>query len=614
MAGASSRCIGRELVFPQFTGLLVTASEIAEGYCEPTPEMLETAVAENLQPGGNSAYNDLLQWRSKLRDLRLLDRTIANQNQTMLGADPVRDNYLYQIWIFYELGDFLIRTRGHDEVIWDHTAQKLMFTWGEGDSQRRYQLQHDQNVKHGWQNTPGLRPDFYIAPADPLILKEDGVVIWQEPGFILDAKYYRPTEASKTPSGPLKRMIADLTLAGIQYGALLFAFHGEELVASTAEAYESVPANSTATAHPRNRVITPPLIPDNAIINQRATPDTQIYVHAIPPTTSDEKNDLQWQHLLDMTHRRIGKPVEVRCHGVFVDTLTATAHGTLWSATALTSRNQQEIQSDDLVICPKPHIGAWRIDLVSASADCCKNGVVCHIKHLLPNAQPPRRLKHLDDVIEAIRDGTTHLEGEERVQVATHQVKVVVERFADLLNPDLASYEEKVRHDLDLTMTEQVSLISGEQWRTLALARFLWEQIDRIKAENYAGPVLLYTGVLEEVIVASLGNVLPPLKDYHGKKLKLTLGTFGYYHHNKKDVNYPIVYQYIVKAGHWDSSTIAYPFEKWLESMETIAKIRNEAGHRAKTNKSQFTLFYRHYCGSIGSGYGALNGLYLSWH
>ncbi len=40
-----------------------------------------------------------------------------------------------------------------------------------------------------------------------------------------DAKYYRERESERTPSLPVKRMIADLALLGRSYGVLLFAFH-----------------------------------------------------------------------------------------------------------------------------------------------------------------------------------------------------------------------------------------------------------------------------------------------------------------------------------------------------------------------------------------------------
>ena len=39
----------------------------------------------------------------------------------------------------------------------------------------------------------------------------DGALIWQAPGYVLDAKYYKPRASIRAPSSPVKRMIADLS-------------------------------------------------------------------------------------------------------------------------------------------------------------------------------------------------------------------------------------------------------------------------------------------------------------------------------------------------------------------------------------------------------------------
>lgn len=102
------RCT-RELAFPQFVGLVATCEQIVAGYTDQTTADLERVVEERLLPGRNSAYDDLLAWRRRLEALRLLDRDLATDAPAMLGADPTRDNYLYQIWLFYELAELLER-------------------------------------------------------------------------------------------------------------------------------------------------------------------------------------------------------------------------------------------------------------------------------------------------------------------------------------------------------------------------------------------------------------------------------------------------------------------------------------------------------------------------
>src|SRR6266536_31301 len=53
----------RELAFLQFAGIVRNARAIVEGFASMSVEDLEAAVANNLLPGRNSAYDDLLAWR-----------------------------------------------------------------------------------------------------------------------------------------------------------------------------------------------------------------------------------------------------------------------------------------------------------------------------------------------------------------------------------------------------------------------------------------------------------------------------------------------------------------------------------------------------------------------
>ncbi len=600
--------IEREWIFPQFAGLKRQGEEIITGHHTLTPDQLELLVAERLLPGQNSAYDDLLAWRHKLRTLRLMEQTQITAAPPMLGANPARDNYLYQVWIFYELGDYLNRTLGRESVEWQTAAQQITFTWQTNESTRTYHLRHDQTVPQQWANTPGLRPDFYIVPADAVTVLDEKQVVWSELGFILDAKYYRLRENARTPAGPIKRMIADLALAGVQHGALLFAFHGAPL---GQDQETEVGVEATQTSH----IVRP--LPHA----QRAVPDVTITNYQVSPTRLQETttNDSVWFTLLNQVHRAIGQRLEPRCYGVFADTLTATAQGVLWAELPFPDYKNlgTSIPADELVFCPKPHIGRWRVDLVSASADCCKTAV-CHIRHLKA-VQSPRRLQRLEDVAEAIKSVSTDLDDEERARVATQQVKVIVERYASLLAPHLDDYRQRVKTQLFIQNFDTTPLLTDEQRNTLALADFLLEQIERIHAQNYSGPLLLYAGVLEEVIGATMATELnrlkPRLVDFKGNKLNWTLGNFGHYHRNKNEANYHAIKSTIVGNGHWNenSGMLLYSFDIWLGAMDTIATIRNKAAHAAKASRQQYNDFYEVYRGSPHSGFGGFSGLLAAW-
>ncbi|MEI8307866.1 MAG: hypothetical protein WCF99_12465 [Chloroflexales bacterium] len=62
------------------------------------------------------------------------------------------------------------------------------------------------------------------------------------------------------------------------------------------------------------------------------------------------------------------------CHGVFLATLSAEGQ-------PLVNRWGKAIEStaNDLLICPKPHIGPWHVDIVSREQHCCQDGRLCHI-------------------------------------------------------------------------------------------------------------------------------------------------------------------------------------------------------------------------------------------
>src|SRR5262249_10529439 len=159
-------------------------------------------------------------------------------------------------------------------------------------------------------------------------------------------------------AGPIKRMIADLQLTGERHGALLFAFHGRAPGESEAAAIE----NSASVAPEWRKA-------------HMVAPDIGIALHCIRPQGAGDSATLErvLRALLDDVHARLYDQVAVRCHGVFLDTLTANAHGSLAETATLLARNGRahEGEMSDLLLCPKPHIAPWRVDLVSVTQDCC---------------------------------------------------------------------------------------------------------------------------------------------------------------------------------------------------------------------------------------------------
>lgn len=599
------------LVFPQFVGLVQQCSRIVEGYASETTEDIERAVTNHLLPGRNSAYDDLLAWRHKLASLRLLDRTATIDMQPMLGSDPDRDNYLYQLWLFYELGDML---QHHRQLrSWDYTNMVLAFIWGEGDAQCEYRLQHDQaiaGVRTLWQHAPGVRPDFYIERVDRVVVRdgkdEHAPMIWREPGYVLDAKYYRPRDSDKAPASPLKRMIADLQLTGERRGALLFGFHGGPLDHVDESALPSTGATNDATAPQFSSA-------------QFVQPDVQIESWRIQPRIVGDLQPLHatFQQLLTNVHHALKDRVEVRCRGVFLDTLSATAHGRVASVTQLVQRNGRHFDDslENLLLCPKPHVAPWRVDIVSWTNDCCENATLCHIKHR-PNVRKPERLTALEQIADAIRGVEGVGDEEAVVEAANRQVLIIIKRYAQLIQPDIRHYQNWVRDELEVgDLFDTTTLLSDIQRETLALARFLWVQIDNIKASNFAGPTLLFTGVLEEITRKTIFRRSPQLYDTRRKELMQTLGTLG----KCKwfgGANWRIIEQSIVVGGYWNesiTSDLRLPLSAWIDRLNTIVDTRNHAAHQADVSRDDFQVLTTAIFGSSRTGMGLLNGLLLAW-
>lgn len=597
----------RQLTFPQFAGLTPTCEEVVSGHATQSIEDLEAHVAEHLAPGRNSAYDGLLEWRRRLRALRLLDRTLQLELQPMLGADPDRDNYLYQVWLFYELGELLQRL-GHLGW-WDRRSMVMTFTWGEDGDAREYRLQHDRGIQNRWLNAPGVRPDLYIERTDRREVREGDQLIWREPGYVLDAKYYRPHDSPRAPGNPVKRMIADLQLTDERHGSLLFAFLGEppETAGDGEEPAESAPQAPLYTVLPESRA-------------QLVQPDVRVQVRQVRPgaETTAEQAHVILSRVLDSVHRALKDRVEVRCRGVFLDSLTATAHGTLVAADALLQRSGEPFSTDssqDLLLCPKPHVAPWRVDIVNWERDCCLNPTLCHIKHQ-PGVRKPVRLTKLDEITSAIRSAEREGDEDAIVESATRQVEIITRRYAALLQPDIERYKDWIREKLEVGgLFDTTPLLNDNMRETLALARFLWEQVEAIKSENFAGSALLLTGVLEQVTVKTLFKRSRTFLKADGTRLPETLGTLA----SCKDFggdNWVLLRQQIVDAGYWEEGVApgaVYPLSRWVDSLKPIQQIRNRAAHKGRIERADFQTITTGYFGSSLTGLGVLNGLLMAW-
>jgi len=173
-----------------------------------------------------------------------------------------------------------------------------------------------------------------------------------------------------------------------------------------------------------------------------------------------------------------------------------------------------------------------------------------------------------------------------------------------------------VRRELGLgDLFENTLLLVNEQRETLALGRFLWEQIEHIRANNYAGPTLLFAGVLDELTQKTIYKKSQSFYDDSGKRLMSTLGTLSY----AKDYsgnNWRMLEQTILNKGHWQVPILTgqdYSLSQWIDELKNLVPIRNQAAHKARVDEAEFEVFIEAFFGSATKGVGLFSGLLLAW-
>ncbi|MBP1466162.1 hypothetical protein EYB53_010640 [Candidatus Chloroploca sp. M-50] len=597
--------VTRELAFPQFVGLVREAEAIANGDAEQRPIDLERAVEAHLVPGHNSAYDDLLAWRRNLRGLRLLERNLSANAPPMLGADPARDNYLYQIWLFYELAELLER-RGVREI-WHVGTMRLRFHWGEGDDRRVYWLQHDRAIPHHWHQAPGVRPDLYLERDGRAEVRQQGSLIWREPGYVLDAKYYKPRDSVRAPSGTIKRMIADLQLTGERRGALLFAFQSAERPADLEDSDLLEQLSATAAVGPLYRVWPEPAAA------QSTRPDAAITIwRACPQIGGLAATHATLVAVLDEAHQALRAQVPVACHGVFLDPLSLSERG------AMLGRDGTAFAPEDLLVCPKPHIGPWRVDLVSRSHHCCRDEQLCHIIGQVgatPPVRPPRTAHELLSELDRLfAVGALETLDETAIEYAVSRIEGLTRRFAEITGAlhDLGRYEAKLG---DIGLDRTLPLIGPTERASLALAIYLRDQLDDVQANDYSASIIHVARVLERELQRRLLSI-PGITGADFPYGKPTLGALGGVYRK-----HPALWARIaahlaqVWVGQVDPEDTAFVVNiaQLIPEIDILVRARNQAAHTTPIARNRFRELLRTLCAGGPLRVGALNVLLLAW-
>ncbi len=603
------RC-GRELAFPQLAGIRGTAQQFLEGAAGGV-DALEQQVAQRAIPGGNSAYDDLLAWRRRYRALGLLQRLEAAAPGETLGVNPRRDNRLYQLWIVCELADLLIREQ---KLLAEGTAlpDRIIFRWGEGAEARRYELLHDRGIPEQpkvWRSepadgpVPGVRPDYYLRRIDPPMttVGTENQVAWREPGVVWDAKYYRERDRNRAPSGPVKRMLADLALTGEVRGSLLFAFLRADTDGEAA-AVDGAPGALVQRLRPLGMGA------------QQIDPTIQ--VAALCPEQPTEAIQRTLAGLLDQAHAALRTPLRPMCQGVFLDALSTEGRLPVdrWGEPI-------DAPTGDLLICPKPHIGPWRIDLVSRKLHCCSDPQLCHIVGQEGTRRPVRPPRDARDLVEELAhifegDGRNDLE-EEEISAVARTVEGLTHHFADRLGifRNIAVYENRLR---DMGMERALDRLNRSERESLALALFLVEQLDSIGASDFSAPAIHVSSVLEIEIQRRVFRC-PGLVGQAALPKKQTLGLLPFMRRRPEETegDWERILDFV--RPQWDGAVVRddpaaiIDFPAFAKAVDTVAQLRNKAAHTHPVSRDEYRTLFSLVCQGGPLRIGALNVLVLAW-
>lgn len=572
----------RELAFPPLAGLRAEAEGIIRAGGLAVSD-LAAQVAEQQPRGRTGAYDDLIAWRERLGALRLAALKAEDDMTSALGLDPTRDDTLYETWLFYELAD-LLRERGSLVGL---DGAGLAFSWGDGAGRRDYVLQLRPELADRWENSPTPRPSLLIERDQPQEVRSALGLIWREPGFLIAAAF-----APGAGSGAhARRLLGDLQLAGGRRGTLIYAHSTDEADILSAP-----------------RAITPGAALD------AAAPDTHVALLRAAPLPGDERGP--WgalEQLLQETHDAIGQVVPVACHGVFLDALSVVERGALVGRDGLALTGEP----GEILICPKPHVAPWRVDLVSRAQHCCQDARLCHIigqPGASPPVRPPRTAEDLLRELGRLFETRPPDELDEgAIDAVALRVEGITRRFAELAGDfGVATYENRLR---DAGMDRTLHLLGASERESLALAVYLVDKLDGVGATDFSAPTIHLARVLEREIQRRV-MAIPGISKADFPHGKPTLGSLAGTRRRRPEVWERIV-NHLEHA--WDGRVdagdpqFAVTVDAFVAQLQPAVQARNQAAHTTPVSRERYRGLFVDMCQGGALRVGALNALLLAW-
>jgi hypothetical protein len=565
LARFAERC-DRMLALPPLAGLVPLAER-----ARADDAWLARQLAGRDLAGSQHAYGRLGPWRVALARL-----AGAGAQPLLLDASAMHDrelprvDELFRWWLFYEWIDVAVQQGAELHRGEDH--REALLSWPA--AARRCRLRRGAALDTPWQHAPPVVPDLDIEvqhAADPRAHQVVLVAHWLPP----DQPYHGGLPAAK-------RLLADLLLSDRRHGVIVHA-----LPAGTSDAacYHITPAADGLAHHP-------------------APPPLDVW--CVPPT-SPERATSRIAAILAAAFQRLD-PAPPACHGIFLDQLSVAERG---AAAGL--------HGDDLVLCPKPHLGPGRLDVVSRSLHCCRDATRCHIVGR-PDAHPPLRPpRNVSDLQAEVRllfvDGDPARLDDALVERVSSAVIEVTRSFAAItgvLN-DLGRFDARIA---DLGLDRSLGRLDRAGRESLALAIYIRDQLDDIQALDYSAAIVHVTRVIERELARRIQH-LDGWQTAWQRSRFVTLGTLPGAR-RRDPAAWPDIRAMIAARwrGHVDPGDPDYHagIDTFVDELAVIARIRNQAAHTTPVGRPAFRDALRRIGGGSGPlRLGVLNTLLLAW-
>jgi len=566
LARSAERC-DRMLALPPLAGLVPLAER-----ARADDAWLARQLAERDLAGSQRAYGRLVPWRAALARLAAAGAQPPLNASAMHDRELPRVDELFRWWLFYEWIDVALQQGAEHHRGADH--HEALLSWPA--TARRCRLRRSATLDTLWQHAPAVVPDLYLEvqhAADPRAHQ-----------VVLVAHWLPPDQSHRGGLAAAKRLLADLLLSDRRHGVIVHA----------------LPAGTTDAAYHR---IAPAA---DGLAHHAAPPPLDVW--CVPPS-SPEHATSRIATILEAAFRRL-ETEPPACHGIFLDQLSVAERG---AAAGL--------HGEDLVLCPKPHLGPGRLAVVSRSLHCCRDATRCHIAGR-PDARPPLRPpRSIHDLQAEVRlllvDGDLARLDDALVERVSSAVAEVTRSFAAItgvLN-DLGRFDARIA---DLGLDRSLGLLDRTGRESLALAIYIRDQLDDIRALDYSAAIVHVTRVLERELARRIQQ-LDGWQTAWQRSRFVTLGTLPGVR-GRDPAAWPAARATIAARwrGQVDPGDPDYcaGIDTFVDELEVIVRIRNQAAHTTPVGRLAFRDALRRIGGGGGGGalrLGLLNTLLLAW-